>query len=289
MDSVREALHSRSNSEGNGSITSDPKAVPSDDLVSQPPNMSSSVDSPFSLDYPSGEFIQLDPNLIFECASVSLHDVSYNSVSSEASSKSEQHDSGCSTVGTSPVSSDLTHEPAVLLRKPLTQSPPVQVMERSAATSYDPNRIPSCVFESSKSPSSLAWSDASNESLFSIQIGNNASYSREHVLKFLHKSGELRDSVGQSYKSIETTSSSPSNLAIQQGRECDRKYMNTKIKFNESVAGGADRKIDDEDADQVLGASIADQSKEDRLAQEPSVAQNSYQSAYNRQSSVVSK
>ncbi|KAG5240201.1 protein AF [Salix suchowensis] len=63
-----------------------------------------------------------------------------------------------------------------------TQSPPVQVMERPGG--YDPFRIPSSIFESNKGPAPMDWSVASNESLFSIHVGNN-SFSRDH------KSGEL--------------------------------------------------------------------------------------------------
>ncbi|XP_010521470.1 PREDICTED: putative uncharacterized protein DDB_G0268590 [Tarenaya hassleriana] len=48
-----------------------------------------------------------------------------------------------------------------------TKSPPVQVMEREG---YDPQRIPSSIFEKSEA---LDWSAASNESLFSLRIGDN--------------------------------------------------------------------------------------------------------------------
>ena len=67
------------------------------------------------------------------------------------------------------------------------QSPPVQTMGRPGA-GYDPNRIPSSVFNN-KSTSPMEWSVTSNESLFSIHMGNN-SFSKEHAL-FLGKSGEL--------------------------------------------------------------------------------------------------
>ncbi|KAJ4710754.1 Suppressor SRP40-like protein [Melia azedarach] len=72
---------------------------------------------------------------------------------------------------------------------PPTQSPPIQVMDRSGR--YDPLRIPSSVFESSKSSGRLEWSTNSNESLFSIQIGNN-SFSRDQFKSVdLTKSGEF--------------------------------------------------------------------------------------------------
>uniref|UniRef100_A0A5B7BCM3 Uncharacterized protein n=1 Tax=Davidia involucrata TaxID=16924 RepID=A0A5B7BCM3_DAVIN len=66
------------------------------------------------------------------------------------------------------------------------QSPPVQTMGRP--TGYDPNRIPSSIF-AGKPTSPMEWSVASNESLFSIHMGNN-SFSRDHAI-LLRKSGEL--------------------------------------------------------------------------------------------------
>ncbi|KAL6498587.1 hypothetical protein OROHE_026528 [Orobanche hederae] len=53
---------------------------------------------------------------------------------------------------------------------------------------YDPNRIPASIF-SSKATNPSDWSAASNESLFSIQMGNN-SFSQDNAI-LLGKSGEL--------------------------------------------------------------------------------------------------
>ncbi|KAF8012868.1 hypothetical protein BT93_I0894 [Corymbia citriodora subsp. variegata] len=53
---------------------------------------------------------------------------------------------------------------------------------------YDPNRIPAAIFNS-KPANPTDWSIASNESLFSIHMGNN-SFSREQAF-LLYKSGEL--------------------------------------------------------------------------------------------------
>lgn len=66
-----------------------------------------------------------------------------------------------------------------------TKSPPVQTMGHPPG--YDPNRIPSSVF-STKVTNPSDWSVASNESLFSIHMGNN-SFSRDQFL--FAKSGEL--------------------------------------------------------------------------------------------------
>lgn len=78
------------------------------------------------------------------------------------------------------------------------QAPDVQIMERPEDRARD--RIPASVFES-KPSTPTAWSAVSNESLFSIQIGNH-SFSRDQFLmmsedKFdeLFKSGELRKSA----------------------------------------------------------------------------------------------
>jgi len=77
-----------------------------------------------------------------------------------------------------------------------TASPPVQVMDRSG--SCDASIVPSSIFEPNTNPSE--WSIASNESLFSIQIGQ-PSFSREKALMYselylskeLSKSGELNN------------------------------------------------------------------------------------------------
>ncbi|KAK9164930.1 hypothetical protein Scep_000121 [Stephania cephalantha] len=81
----------------------------------------------------------------------------------------------------------------------LTQSPPTQVMERPEDNA-SPYRIPSSVFARSKSTTPMEWSVASNESLFSIHMGNN-SFSRDHVFlmdRDFGKSGELINSNGSS-------------------------------------------------------------------------------------------
>ncbi|XP_052163492.1 uncharacterized protein LOC127780604 isoform X1 [Oryza glaberrima] len=70
--------------------------------------------------------------------------------------------------------------------------PPAEGGNRDAKQSdepHDPKRIPSAVFARSKSSTPTDWSITSNESLFSINVGN-ASFSKDHM--FLYgKSGEL--------------------------------------------------------------------------------------------------
>ncbi|KAK1290141.1 hypothetical protein QJS10_CPB18g00860 [Acorus calamus] len=80
-------------------------------------------------------------------------------------------------------------DPPQLASPDSKQSPPaVQSMARSDETP-DPNRIPSSIFNRSKSTTPQEWSVASNESLFSIHVGNS-SFSRDHIILF-GKSGEL--------------------------------------------------------------------------------------------------
>ncbi|XP_023516806.1 uncharacterized protein LOC111780597 isoform X1 [Cucurbita pepo subsp. pepo] len=67
--------------------------------------------------------------------------------------------------------------------------PPIQVMDRTDDPTSISYRIPSRVFSRSKSTAPMEWSVASNESLFSIQMGN-MSFTREQ-LGWLGKSGEL--------------------------------------------------------------------------------------------------
>lgn len=54
------------------------------------------------------------------------------------------------------------------------QTPPTQMMVRNDPPPPDAYRIPSSVFERTKSNAPMEWSVASNESLFSIHMGNNS-------------------------------------------------------------------------------------------------------------------
>jgi len=73
------------------------------------------------------------------------------------------------------------------------QNPPIQVMERPENPSTPSNyKFPSHVFDRHKSKSNTQWSNASNESLFSIQMGNT-SFSSD--MGWMTKSGEM-DKVG---------------------------------------------------------------------------------------------
>lgn len=71
----------------------------------------------------------------------------------------------------------VTHE-SFLPTLSTTRSPPIQVMERPGGDDLD--HIPAAVF--ARPSTHLDWSIASNDSLFSIQLGN-CSFSRDHIVK----------------------------------------------------------------------------------------------------------
>ncbi|KAE9449338.1 hypothetical protein C3L33_18748, partial [Rhododendron williamsianum] len=76
-----------------------------------------------------------------------------------------------------------------MLTAPPKQFPPVQTMGRPGTGSgYDPNRIPTSIF-ASKPANPMEWSVASNESLFSIHMGNN-SFSKDNAI-LMGKSQDL--------------------------------------------------------------------------------------------------
>lgn len=95
----------------------------------------------------------------------------------------------------------------------LTESPPIQTMERSE---YDPMRIPSSVFEGNKSTTPMEWSVASNESLFSIHLGNN-SFTKERLVMLGGMSGELT----KSGELLMFSSTPPAPLMDIEKRNCE--------------------------------------------------------------------
>ncbi|KAJ6357219.1 hypothetical protein OIU78_005152 [Salix suchowensis] len=115
-----------------------------------------------------------------------------NGVSIDNSHKSEENEDGSSDHALIPPVSGVTCESLAHSMSP-KQSPPLQVMERAGG--YDPLRIPSSIFEKNKGAQPMDWSVASNESLFSIHVGNN-SFSRDHALLFGDpgKSGDITKS-----------------------------------------------------------------------------------------------
>ncbi|KAF8104739.1 hypothetical protein N665_0169s0022 [Sinapis alba] len=114
-----------------------------------------------------------------------------------ATSKPEAEDSivRLSSSSSSSSCSSIEAEPRPDQNLRNNQSPPTQIMERSTndtttATSTTPTtppyRIPSHVFARTTSTAPFQWSSLSNESLFSIRIGNNSFTEIDNF-----KSGEL--------------------------------------------------------------------------------------------------
>ncbi|KAF8378581.1 hypothetical protein HHK36_029927 [Tetracentron sinense] len=130
------------------------------------------------------------------------------------------------------------------------QSPLIQVMERSGdSNSY---RIPASVFARSKSTTLMEWSVASNESLFSLHVGNN-SLSGDQVF-LLSKSGELGKS-GELTKSGELINFSPRLPLATAASEADKWSvgMGEGLGVTEAAA---------ETMKGVLRATVEDHSKE---------------------------
>lgn len=128
------------------------------------------------------ETTNLESNAVNGCETIDQAKYSSSSASSSSSSDSllepniiEKDDF---TLSISQVSSQV----------PSSNGSPQPIQTLGRPTGYDPNRIPSSVF-GSKPTNPTEWSVASNESLFSIHMGNN-SFSRDHIF-FLDKSGEL--------------------------------------------------------------------------------------------------
>ncbi|WOL16150.1 hypothetical protein Cni_G24932 [Canna indica] len=96
-------------------------------------------------------------------------------------------------------------------------SPPIQMMERSDVP--DPNRIPSSIFTRTKSITPMEWSVASNESLFSIHVGN-ASFSRDHSF-LMGRSGEFSPYIGSSPESHQQLPCVPGSLGNGAEQELD--------------------------------------------------------------------
>ncbi|KDP27246.1 hypothetical protein JCGZ_19945 [Jatropha curcas] len=125
--------------------------------------------------------------------------VTKNNTTNSEGTKSDEIVAQQKNLGTCPselfldsVSGDPLVESKGALEVSDNNNPKMSVQESSttaqSAGGYDPNRIPSAIF-TGKPASPMEWSLASNESLFSIHMGNN-SFTRDHVY-MLYKSGEL--------------------------------------------------------------------------------------------------
>ncbi|EYU28867.1 hypothetical protein MIMGU_mgv1a010940mg [Erythranthe guttata] len=117
------------------------------------------------------------------------------------------------------------------------------LMERPG--DFDPNRIPSSIFSRPSTPTE--WSVASNDSLFSIHIGNN-SFSRDHVSRIgvdLYRSGELQKSgelskseelcqTEESYKPWELFQSQELFQSTEVLTNCDTKRSSELVKVKQT-------------------------------------------------------
>ncbi|KAL3526594.1 hypothetical protein ACH5RR_011250 [Cinchona calisaya] len=106
----------------------------------------------------------------------------------------------------------------------MTKSPPIQAMGRG----YDPNRIPSSIF-SNKPATPMDWSVTSNESLFSIHMGNN-SFSRDFTR--LHEdwsnSPSILTSAASESKSQELNNFPPNLPPVNEAAAKSRTNMNVR-------------------------------------------------------------
>ncbi|XP_063937115.1 uncharacterized protein LOC135147736 [Daucus carota subsp. sativus] len=143
------------------------------------------------------------------------------------------------------------------------ESPPIQVMEKAGG--YDPNRIPDSVF--GRSSSAMDWSVASNESLFSLHLGNN-SFSRE---QFLLMSGELYSSGELNKPSEAAKPGRPPLIPI--GKLQEEEAVDSDNKPKETKA--AEEKMDDS-----LELDVSDQPEE----KESEAEVNGHSSMINRPS-----
>lgn len=171
----------------NAIIGKDDAASPTKTFRSSSSSFSSSISSASSRE----DLLQLNIDVLRSSTSATSPPARQENTAGN-SIKSEESDNGFSGATSSSQVSVVTHESIGPTPSPV-QSPLVQVMDRSGR--FD--RISSSVFERSKSVKE--WSVASNESLFSIHIGNT-SFSRDHFIYTESqksaeciKSGELID------------------------------------------------------------------------------------------------
>ncbi|XP_011000103.1 PREDICTED: uncharacterized protein LOC105107761 [Populus euphratica] len=119
-----------------------------------------------------------------------------------------------------------SHIPVINTQVLPPTSPQLHVMGQPGG--YDPNRIPSSIFAKPSNPAE--WSVASNDSLFSIYMGNG-SFSRDHAF-MLYKSGELPrfDETGNA-----STSLSPVIEVENNDRKSEDISIDIKVKEEEST------------------------------------------------------
>ncbi|CAI9785297.1 unnamed protein product [Fraxinus pennsylvanica] len=153
----------------------------------------------------SGGFFQLNPQILtnhsMSSASPKLKGEVKSLCESDKVNVSNEvlfilEESSSKSPGSTSLVSDVSHESFLPNTSP-TQLPPIQVMERPG--DFNPHRIPPSVFGIPSTP--MEWSEVSNDSLFSIHIGNQVS----RISGDSYRSGEISKSgdileYGESYQ-----------------------------------------------------------------------------------------
>lgn len=199
----------------------------------------------------TGEVKQEDGNAP-EAARLSVSSASSNS--SQEGDKSTLYDSPAisefdANKSSSPESvNDIQAEPMTPQWSMLSQSPtPEQMISPGMQTmgpmpGYDPNRIPAHVF-STKASNTGDWSTASNESLFSIHMGNSSFTSGEPF--WLEEWNNSQQNSLQNSSEIKPSqvSTLPTVMEVSAHEECSVKS---------SVNSVQDHKLEREDSDKSL-------------------------------------
>ncbi|KAL3525849.1 hypothetical protein ACH5RR_014221 [Cinchona calisaya] len=144
----------------------------------------------------------------------------------------------------------LPHTPEwIMINSSPIKSPPIQAMGKG----YDPNRIPSSIF-STKPSTPMDWSVASNESLFSIHMGNN-SFSRDNAIlqgldfsrpeewnssPLIQSNTELNNFTSNLSPVAEVAEKRSSNIYVREGLEDDDFHETPKLVHKEKPAPDAD-------------------------------------------------
>ncbi|XP_038706345.1 uncharacterized protein LOC120001898 isoform X2 [Tripterygium wilfordii] len=254
--------------EPDASISEGHEPIPAKKLGSSSSSSSSSVSS-------TDDLFQVNVNDMNNSISPKANEdirpipiVDENEGCSDYNPKSEVLDNVSPGLTSTSQTSGITSEQLANGMSPTTQSPPIQTMDRSEG--YDPLRIPSSIFSSSKPSTPMEWSVASNESLFSLHIGNSSFRDQAFMYGDLTKSGELT-------KSAELFMLSPPPASAV--AEADGK-------FSAPVPGNDAQNVGKND-EPVKDATKPDgEDKRDQKAQAPVVSWNSINSNHSYESGI---
>ena len=160
--------------------------------------------------------------------------------SSSRSSLDEPHDIDKADVDLSPEAKqpDLIEPPAPEVSQQTnvwssgssSQSPQIP-LANGKPSGYDPSRLPPDMF-AAKPSSAMDWSVASNESLFSIHVGNSSFSTDQHFVN-LNKSGEL-EKIDEMYLNVPTPLS-PVSEALETDPSSNAVVQTLEIDHNHSV------------------------------------------------------